>query len=201
MCATITCPDTLLPVPGVALLGGSGPADRHNGGLFDALRDHLVGPELRFLHTTSAASASPPGPGPPRELTSWLGDAAAAVRVLRRHPRLAADNVGVLGHSEGGWVALHLCSRLGVLRHVIVNSCPAVSFLDAEVFALTAAGVEASVAAQLYRQLGAATRAGAGIREGRRILASYQHQRWYAQTRGDFKLDADTWAQFRSWID
>jgi hypothetical protein len=45
--------------------------------------------------------------------------------------------------------ALCLCGQLGGLRPLIVNSWPAVSFLDAAVFALTAAGAGASVVAQL----------------------------------------------------
>ena len=34
---SITCPDTASACPGVVLIGGSGPSDRHNDGFFDAL--------------------------------------------------------------------------------------------------------------------------------------------------------------------
>ena len=39
---SITCPDAAGACPGVILVGGSGPSDRHNGGFFDALRTHLA---------------------------------------------------------------------------------------------------------------------------------------------------------------
>ena len=39
---TVWVSDRRLPTPGVVLVGGSGPADRTNGGYFDALRDRLV---------------------------------------------------------------------------------------------------------------------------------------------------------------
>jgi hypothetical protein len=45
-------------------------------------------------------------------------------------------------HSEGGWVALRLCARLAAPRHLIINSCPAVSFAESEAYALTRAGAE-----------------------------------------------------------
>jgi hypothetical protein len=58
--------------------------------------------------------------------------------------------VGLFGHSEGGWVALRASADGVAPRFLILNSCPPVSFLDAEVYALTAAGVGFEQARSLY---------------------------------------------------
>jgi pimeloyl-ACP methyl ester carboxylesterase len=201
LAGTIACPDGTDPVPGLVLIGGSGPADRHNGGLFDALRDHLVGAGVAVLAYDKRGVAGSTGAWSTATVDELAGDAAAAVAVLGAHPRVAADAVGVLGHSEGGWVALRLATRLAAPAHLIVNSCPVVSFVDAEVFALTTAGAEASLARTICRQLTAATRAGAEPSQGQRILAGYAHEPWYGTAVGDFHPDAQSWAQLRAWAD
>lgn len=198
---TVTCPDGMPPVPGVVLIGGSGPADRHNDGLFDVLRNHLVQAGVAVLAYDKRGVGESTGAWSNATVDELAGDAAAAVACLQAQPLVAEDAVGVLGHSEGGWVALRLGVQLATLRHVIANSCPAVSFLDAEVFWLTRAGAGARVAAKLYRQLSSAARAGAGVAQGRQVFTSFEQQPWYAAALGNFTLDADTWAQLRVWAD
>src|ERR1700688_2611644 len=46
---TITFPGTASPSPGMVLVGGSGPSDRHSGGLFDSLSEHLAGAGVAVL--------------------------------------------------------------------------------------------------------------------------------------------------------
>ncbi|MEO9138037.1 MAG: alpha/beta hydrolase [Jatrophihabitans sp.] len=198
---TVTCPDGMPPVPGVVLIGGSGPADRRNDGLFDVLRDHLVQAGIAVLAYDKRGVGQSTGAWSSATVDALAGDAAAAVACLKAQPLVAEDAVGVLGHSEGGWVALRLGVQLPTLRHVIANSCPAVSFVDAEVFALTRVGAGERVAATLYRQLSSAARAGAEVAQGRRIFASYEQQPWYPAALGNFTLDADTWTQLRVWVE
>jgi fermentation-respiration switch protein FrsA (DUF1100 family) len=99
-------------------------------------------------------------------------------------------------------VALRLCARLGTPRHLIVNSCPALSFAESEVFALTAAGAEPRAAAALLQQLTAAARKGCSHRQGQQIIAAYQDEPWYPLlSAGGFSLDSVTWAQLVAWGD
>jgi pimeloyl-ACP methyl ester carboxylesterase len=120
-------------------------------------------------------------------------DAAAAVKVLQAHPKVAVGHVGGLGHSEGGWVALRLCARLDAPRHLILNSCPAVSFAESAVFALTTAGAEPRAAGALLQQLTAAARAGRSYQHGQQITAACQHEPWYPLvSSGGFTLDPAT---------
>jgi pimeloyl-ACP methyl ester carboxylesterase len=198
---TITCPDTA-SAPGVVLIGGSGPSDRHSDGLFDALREHLAGIGVAVLAYDKRGVGKSTGSWPSATVGELAQDAAAAVATLRAHPRVAADAVGVLGNSEGRWVALRLCAQPGAPQHLILNSCPAVSFAETAVFALTNAGVEPGVATALVRQVTEAVRAGHGHQQGQRILDAYRDEPWYAILRaGGFTLNGTVWSQLSAWGD
>ena len=97
-------------------------------------------------------------------------------------------------------MALRLCARLGTPRHLIINSCPAVSFAESEVYALTRAGAEPGKAAALIAGLTAAAQAGLEYQEGQRILATCEHEPWYPALAADgFSLDAAAWSQLGAW--
>jgi pimeloyl-ACP methyl ester carboxylesterase len=197
---SVTCPDVVSACAGVVLIGGSGPSDRHNDGFFDALRAHLAGAGVAVLAYDKRGAGQSAGAWATATIGDLAQDAAAAVAALQAHPRVAAGAVGVLGHSEGGWVALRLCARLSTPRHLIMNSCPAVSFAESEVFALTTAGAEPDAAAALLRQLTAAARAGCDYQQGQQIIGAYRHEPWYPLlSAGGFSLDSDTWAQLSAW--
>jgi pimeloyl-ACP methyl ester carboxylesterase len=195
---SISCPDAAEDCPGIVLIGGSGPSDRHNDGLFDEIGTHLVSAGVAILAYDKRGAGQSTGAWATATVDDLASDAAAAVAALRSHPGVAADRVGVLGHSEGGWVALRLCARLDSPRHVIVNGCPAVSFAESEVFALTTAGADAAV--PLLRELIAAARADSGLVRGQQIMASYSGEPWFpALTADGFTMDAAGWAQLTAW--
>jgi uncharacterized protein len=197
---TITYPGTASASPGVVLIGGSGPSDRHSGGLFDSLRDQLAGAGVAVLAYDKRGVGRSTGAWAAATVGELAQDAAAALATLRARPRVAADAVGVLGNSEGGWVALRLCARLDTPRHLILNSCPAVSFAESAVFALTRVGIDQEMATALVRQVTAAVRAGHGRQQGQRIIDAYQHEPWYALLRaGGFTLDDTIWSQLTAW--
>ena len=198
---TITLPGPApAACPGVVLIGGSGPADRRNGGFFNVLGEYLAGAGVAVLAYDKRGVGQSGGDWATATVDDLAADAAAAVAALQAHPRVAAGPVGVLGHSEGGWVALRLCARLGTPRHLIMNSCPAVPFIQAEVYALTRLGAQREVAARLLAELAMAAQAGHGYQEGQRIIASCEHEPWYpALAAGGFRLDAAAWSQLSAW--
>jgi uncharacterized protein len=199
---SVTCPDTADACPGLVLVGGSGPSDRHNDGFFDALRAHLASTGVAVLAYDKRGAGKSTGAWAAATVEDLAHDAAAAVAALQAHPKVTAGAVGILGHSEGGWVALRLCAQLGTPRHLVLNSCPAVSFAESEVFALTVAGAEPDAAAALLRQLTAAARTGLSYQRGQQIIAAYQREPWYPSlSAGGFTLDSTTWAQLTAWAD
>lgn len=197
--ATVTVAGPASASPGIVLIGGSGPSDRHNDGFFDLLRDHLANAGVAVLAYDKRGAGRSTGDWATATVDDLAADAAAAVAALQARPQVTG-RVGVLGHSEGGWVALRLCARLGTPRHLIINSCPAVPFAESEVYALTSAGAEQDQAAALIAQLTAAVQAGLEYEEGQRILATFQHEPWYPALAADgFSLDAATWSQLGAW--
>ena len=198
--ATITVPGPASASAGLVLIGGSGPSDRHNDGFFDLLRAHLASAGVAVLAYDKRGAGRSTGDWATAMVDDLAADAAAAVTALQAHPQVTPGTVGVLGHSEGGWVALRLCARLATPRHLIINSCPAVSFAESEAYALTRAGAEPGTAAALMAQLTAAVQAGLGYQEGQRILAACDHEPWYpALAAGGFSLDAAAWSQLGAW--
>jgi hypothetical protein len=182
------------------LIGGSGPSDRHNDGFFDLLRDHLANAGVAVLAYDKRGAGRSTGDWATATVDDLAADAAAAVAALQARPQVTPAAVGVLGHSEGGWVALRLCARLGTPRHLIINSCPAVSFAESEAYALTGADTGQDKAAVLIQQLAAAVQAGLEYQEGQRILATCQHEPWYPALAADgFSLDAAAWSQLGAW--
>lgn len=65
-----------------------------------------------------------------------VGDAVAAVEALRSHPRVAADRVGIHGHSQGGTIAPWVASENRDVAFVVASAAGGVSMADCEVFSL-----------------------------------------------------------------
>lgn len=202
LAGSITWPHSTSTCPGVVLIGGSGPSDRHNDGFFDPIRDHLAAAGVAVLAYDKRGAGKSTGAWARATVDDLARDAAAAVAVLRSYPRVVSDGVGVLGHSEGGWVALRLAVGYDAPAHLILNSCPAVSFAESEVFAYTLAGASPGAAASLMRRLTEAVRAGRDYREGQRILASYADEPWYPLLTADgFTMDEAAGTQLAAWAD
>ena len=126
---TLALPGSASPertVPALLLLQGSGPTDR-DGNQPPILRTDLLRELAQVLADDGIASLRfdkrgmyanraglPANPDELSEFFSWpsfAGDAHAAFAFLKAQPAVAADRVGILGHSEGGLLALDLTTR------------------------------------------------------------------------------------------
>jgi len=123
------------PFPAVLLLQGSGPVDRNGDqaphlkwGTLELLAEHLAGrgiASLRYDKRGMAANADgrPSDPAQWPAFFSWeafVGDASKALDDLRARPDIDAQRITVMGHSEGGLIALDLASRRGADVHSLV---------------------------------------------------------------------------------
>jgi len=197
---TIVWPDSATQCPAVVLVGGSGPSDRHNEGFFDLLAESLVEAGVAVLRYDKRGVGGSSGTWPNATVDDLASDAAAALATLRSTPVVRATRVGVFGHSEGGWVALRLAAQAPELDYVILNSCPAVSFFESEVFALTQAGVEEAAASALLEGVIGAVRSGGVPADARRIVTAWEDEPWYDAV-GDFVVDDAAWALLGAWHD
>jgi uncharacterized protein len=198
---TVWYPDDRRSKPGVVLIGGSGPTERSNGGYFDALRNHLVAAGIAVLGYDKRGVGRSSGSWATATVDDLATDAAAAMGALRSQPTVDENAVGLLGHSEGGWVALR-CAGGARPLWLIVSSCPAVSFFDAEVYALSVAGVDVDRAHAVFEQLRDAAHAGADLPTAQDIVRGQRDAALNSVlTHGGFHLDESSWAQFQAWID
>lgn len=115
------------PVPGVLLLQGSGPTDRDGNQPENGIRTDLLRQFAELLAKHGIASLrydkrgmyANIGSRPPQadypQFYSWpsfVGDALAAHAFLAGQPLIAAGRVALLGHSEGGLIALQVADML-----------------------------------------------------------------------------------------
>ncbi|MEU6389670.1 alpha/beta hydrolase [Streptomyces sp. NPDC046939] len=159
---------------GVVLVGGSGPTDRDNDTFFPPLRRHLADAGIAVLSYDKRGVGASSGDWRDATLTDLAADASAALDFLRSRPEVRADTVGLLGHSEGGWVVLRAASGRDDLPWVVTNSCPGVSPAVQERHALKQrlkendTGSDATLA--LYDRLVQAGRDGADFATAARLV-------------------------------
>ena len=109
LAGTLTRPRGSGPAPAVVLVSGSGPQDRDETIFghkpFWVIADHLTRAGIAVLRFDDRGVGGSTGDFGAATTADFATDAAAAVDYLASLPGIDADRVGVLGHSEGGWVA------------------------------------------------------------------------------------------------
>jgi pimeloyl-ACP methyl ester carboxylesterase len=102
--ATVLVPSGARAVPGVALIQGAGTSSRANVWSW-TFADGLARRGLATLLPDKRGSGESEGDWLAADFDVLAADAAAALRALRAQAGVDADRVGVLGLSQGGWVA------------------------------------------------------------------------------------------------
>lgn len=166
-------------VPGVVMVGGSGPSDRHNDAYFPPIRRHLVDAGFAVLSYDKRGVGGSSGDWREASMDDLAADAAAALGFLRTRPGVRADAVGLFGHSEGGWLVLRAAAARDDLPWVVTNSCPGTTPALQERHALATVLRDAAASEQvvdetlaLYDRVCEAARRGAGFAEAARLVES-----------------------------
>jgi hypothetical protein len=108
LAGTLTLPGGSGPHPAVVLVSGSGPQDRdetlagHRP--FLVLADDLARRGIVVLRFDDRGVGGSSGSTMESTLADRAHDSLAAVRYLRERPEVDPGRVGLIGHSEGGWV-------------------------------------------------------------------------------------------------
>jgi pimeloyl-ACP methyl ester carboxylesterase len=153
LAGTLTLPAGDGPFPAVLLITGSGAQNRDEELLghkpFLVLADHLSRAGIAVLRVDDRGVGGSTG-GPDATSADFAEDALAGVRFLKGLARIAADRIGLLGHSEGGLIAPLAASRSADVAFVILlagSGVPGFELLPAQVEALNrAAGMSADQA-------------------------------------------------------
>jgi uncharacterized protein len=129
LAGTLVLPESLNSdsvVPAVLLIQGSGPTDRDGNqppnlktDLLRQLADVLAGAGIASLRYDKRGMYANQATLPKHQdqlpeffrWSAFVGDAHAAFTFLMTYPGIASDRVGVVGHSEGGLLALDSAAR------------------------------------------------------------------------------------------
>jgi len=124
---TLSLPNSPRPVPAVVLVSGSGPADRDATiGRNKIMKDLAWGlasqgiAVLRFDKVTHTHGKALADIADFTVVDEYVNPAVAAVRLLRDHPSVDADQVFVLGHSQGGTVAPRIAAAEPAVAGLVV---------------------------------------------------------------------------------
>jgi pimeloyl-ACP methyl ester carboxylesterase len=109
LAGTLTLPETQGPHPAVVLITGSGAENRDEEvfgfKVFRVLADHLTRKGIAVLrYDDRGVGGSSTGTEQDTSETS-ADDVAAAVKFLQRRPDINPEEIGLVGHSEGGIIA------------------------------------------------------------------------------------------------
>lgn len=112
---TLTMPEGDGPFPAVVLLTGAGAQDRDEQGFahkpFLVLADALTRSGYAVLRTDDRGVGGTTGSDDDATYDDLVADALAMTDFLRERPEIAADRIGLLGHSQGGYLAPLAASR------------------------------------------------------------------------------------------
>ncbi len=109
LAGTLTLPRASSPAAGLLLIAGSGAQDRNEEILghkpFLVIADHLTRAGYAVLRVDDRGVGGSSGSDADATFEDMIGDVLAGVELLRSHSRVDAERVGLLGHSQGGYLA------------------------------------------------------------------------------------------------
>lgn len=121
---TLTIPAGEGPHPVALLISGSGPQDRDETMMghkpFWVLADHLSRKGIAVLRVDDRGVGGSTGSVSESTGADFAADAAAGLAMLRKHPRIDPDRVGVIGHSEGGVIGPRVASMDSKVAFVVM---------------------------------------------------------------------------------
>lgn len=151
LAGTLTVPRGEGPFPAVLLITGSGPQDRDETLFghkpFLVLADYLTRRGIAVLRVDDRGVGG--STGSTRDATSadFAQDVEAGVAFLKSRPEINADQIGLIGHSEGGIIAPLVASRSKDIAFIVLlagTGLPGADVLYAQAAAiLKVAGADA----------------------------------------------------------
>ena len=131
LAGTLTLPEGEGPFPAAVMLTGSGAQNRDEalGGHrpFLVIADHLTRRGIAVLRYDDRGVGGSSGDLMATTLVQNAADALAAIRLLATHAKIAPDRIGLIGHSEGGWMAPIAAAQSDDVAFVVMLAGPAVS--------------------------------------------------------------------------
>ena len=126
----LTFPEGEGPFPAVILISGSGNQDRDSNlfgfKLFDVMTRHLERNGIAVLRFDDRGVGGSGGDGLQSTLNDRAGDVEAAVELLLSRADVNGEQIGLIGHSEGGLVALLVANHADDVDFAALLAVPSV---------------------------------------------------------------------------
>jgi pimeloyl-ACP methyl ester carboxylesterase len=119
LAGVLVLPESPGPHPAIALVFGSGPADRNGYGAAPHLGRHFAGHGVACLAWDRPGVGRSSGDYNAQTFPDRAEEVLAAVRFLRDLAEIKADRVGLWGHSQGGTAATLAASTSGDVAFLI----------------------------------------------------------------------------------
>ena len=187
---TLTMPATKGPHPAIILVHGSGPERRPGGHWTHFFTRHGI---AYFYFDKRGAGAST-GDLNSASIEDLAGDVMAAVQALRNDKNINPRQIGLIGHSNGGWVAPLAASRSQDVAFLIVKSGSGLPVHENIVYELEmdmrAAGNfsenDIGQAKALRQQLNNALLTNTGWEPLMSVIEKSKDQRWFGYARAQW---------------
>jgi len=131
LAGTLTIPASAGPHPAILLLSGSGAQDRDETVAghrpFLILADALTRAGIAVLRVDDRGIGGSTGNVMQATLDDNSADATVALRLLASRPEIDNARIGLLGHSEGGWLAPVVARVEPTVRFVVLLAGPALA--------------------------------------------------------------------------
>ena len=128
LAGTLTLPETGNNFPAVVLITGSGPQDR-NEALFNhkpflVLADYLTRKGIAVLRYDDRGFGESEGNFGTATTKDFVSDALAAVDYLRTRKEINKNEIGLIGHSEGGLIAPWAAVKSNNIAFIVLMAGP-----------------------------------------------------------------------------
>jgi len=115
LAGTLTLPLTPTTKKAVLFISGSGPQDRdntfHEHKTFLVIADYLARNGIASLRVDDRGTGASTGNFNASGLPDFETDAYTALQYLKQRPEIRPDSIGIIGHSEGAFIAFNLAAR------------------------------------------------------------------------------------------
>lgn len=124
LAGTLTLPKAERPAPAVLLISGSGPQDRNESLMghkpFLVLADYLTRRGIVVLRVDDRGVGGSKGDASQATTEDFVGDALAAVAYFKSRKEVNSQQIGLIGHSEGGMIAPLAASRSPDIAFIVL---------------------------------------------------------------------------------
>jgi hypothetical protein len=189
LAGTLLVPERPAPAPAIVFVHGAGPETRHASRF---LADFFANRGVAALIYDKRGAGSSSGDWKHSSFEDLAADVIAAVNFLKNRPEIDPNRIGLMGSSQGGWIAPMAAVNMPDLAFVIVKSAAAVTpeeqelaRVEAQMHAEGDSPADISEALTIYKHAIAYARSGEGWNSLAQEIAADSKKAWAL-------FDADT---------